>query len=92
MLFPRGEHHYFFMAPGAGFEPATHWLTANCSTAELPGIVVIASLFFSPRKTRYVNFTWGGYFFSKTQISRATKLSSRAYTNVFCAPKRASGV
>jgi hypothetical protein len=23
------------LAPGTGFEPATHWLTANCSTAEL---------------------------------------------------------
>ncbi len=27
------------MAPGAGFEPATNWLTANCSTAELPRIM-----------------------------------------------------
>lgn len=26
-----------FMAPGVGFEPTTNWLTANCSTAELPG-------------------------------------------------------
>ena len=24
------------MAPGAGFEPAAYWLTANRSTAELP--------------------------------------------------------
>ena len=24
------------MAPGTGFEPATNWLTANCSTTELP--------------------------------------------------------
>ena len=24
------------MAPRAGFEPATYWLTASCSTAELP--------------------------------------------------------
>ena len=23
------------MAPAAGFEPATNWLTANCSTTEL---------------------------------------------------------
>ena len=23
------------LAPGAGLEPATHWLTANCSTTEL---------------------------------------------------------
>ena len=27
----------FQMAPGAGFEPAANWLTANCSTTELPG-------------------------------------------------------
>jgi hypothetical protein len=25
------------LAPRAGFEPATNWLTANCSTTELPG-------------------------------------------------------
>ena len=25
-----------FLAPGAGFEPAAYWLTANRSTAELP--------------------------------------------------------
>lgn len=25
------------MAPGAGFEPATDWLTANCTTIVLPG-------------------------------------------------------
>jgi hypothetical protein len=31
----------FFMAPGTGFEPATHWLTANCSTAELSRIINI---------------------------------------------------
>lgn len=24
------------MAPRTGFEPVTYWLTANCSTAELP--------------------------------------------------------
>ena len=24
------------VAPRAGFEPATNWLTANCSTTELP--------------------------------------------------------
>ena|SRR5690606_20311885 len=24
------------MAPRVGFEPTTNWLTANCSTAELP--------------------------------------------------------
>lgn len=29
------------MAPGAGFEPATNWLTANCSTAELPRITMM---------------------------------------------------
>lgn len=26
------------MAARAGFEPATKWLTATCSTAELPGM------------------------------------------------------
>ena len=26
------------MAPRAGLEPATQWLTATCSTAELPRI------------------------------------------------------
>ena len=26
----------FDLAPGAGFEPAAYWLTANRSTAELP--------------------------------------------------------
>ena len=26
----------FNLAPGAGFEPAAYWLTANRSTAELP--------------------------------------------------------
>ena len=25
----------FYMAPEAGFEPATNWLTANCATAAL---------------------------------------------------------
>ena len=30
------EDYHFFVAPGAGFEPATNWLTANCSTTELP--------------------------------------------------------
>lgn len=24
------------LAPGAGLEPATYWLTASCSTIELP--------------------------------------------------------
>ena len=28
------------MAPETGFEPVTNWLTANCSTTELLGIVV----------------------------------------------------
>ena len=32
------------MAARAGFEPATKWLTATCSTAELPGIGRIAKL------------------------------------------------
>ena len=27
----------FFLAPGAGLEPATSKLTASCSTIELPG-------------------------------------------------------
>ena len=27
---------YLVLAPGTGLEPATHWLTANCSTTELP--------------------------------------------------------
>src|SRR5262245_51748567 len=27
----------FYLAPRAGFEPATNRLTAGCSTAELPG-------------------------------------------------------
>jgi hypothetical protein len=30
------------MAPRAGFEPATNWLTANCSTTELPRITYSA--------------------------------------------------
>ena len=25
-----------FQAPGAGFEPATHWLTASCATVAPP--------------------------------------------------------
>ena len=32
----------FVLAPGTGFEPVTNWLTANCSTTELPGIVIRA--------------------------------------------------
>lgn len=27
---------FFYGAPGAGFEPTTKWLTATCSTTELP--------------------------------------------------------
>lgn len=27
---------FFCLAPGVGIEPTTNWLTANCSTAELP--------------------------------------------------------
>ena len=33
----------FFMAPEVGFEPTANWLTANCSTTELPGIVMVAN-------------------------------------------------
>ncbi len=29
------------LAPGTGFEPATNWLTANCSTTELPRNITI---------------------------------------------------
>ena len=29
----------FFVAPGGGIEPPANWLTANCSTAELPGMM-----------------------------------------------------
>jgi hypothetical protein len=29
--------HLIYLAPRAGFEPATNRLTAGCSTAELPG-------------------------------------------------------
>ena len=37
-------------APRAGFEPATNWLTVNCSTAELPRKVLCISFqgLFSP--------------------------------------------
>ena len=31
---------FLLMAPGVGFEPTTDRLTADCSTTELPGIVL----------------------------------------------------
>ncbi len=30
------------MAPGVGFEPTAKWLTATCSTAELPGSILFS--------------------------------------------------
>ena len=35
------------MAPGTGFEPATNWLTANCSTTELPRNIYIYQVIIS---------------------------------------------
>lgn len=36
-----GRFARFLLAPGAGFEPATHCLTGSCSTIELPRIIKI---------------------------------------------------
>ena len=33
----RDQRSFVWMAPRAGFEPATNRLTAGCSTTELPG-------------------------------------------------------
>ena len=37
---------YNLFAPRVGLEPTTNWLTANCSTIELPRI---SSVFFNDR-------------------------------------------
>jgi hypothetical protein len=34
----------FYLAPRAGFEPATNRLTAGCSTAELPGNSLLGAM------------------------------------------------
>ncbi len=34
-----GRQEIASLAPGVGLEPTTNWLTANCSTTELPGII-----------------------------------------------------
>ena len=55
------------MAPGVGFEPTTNWLTANCSTVELPGKMtnnfLLSKINAYATKKKY-NQTY--FFFSKT--------------------------
>ncbi len=34
----------FVLAPGVGFEPTTKWLTATCSTAELPRNILLLKI------------------------------------------------
>lgn len=74
------------LAPWAGIEPATNWLTANCSTAELPRNILF-SIFTKIISTNFsINIAVGTTFFNLKIIAKnirnAKYLVSLIATNV----------